>query len=144
MRVSINNLPADLIRGEDGPFEAVSVSMAPDGRYAVVEAVREALFVAVNVISCEDGVLVGDFVNYCWTSAPDIPMMYSINTDWSYIGEGYCKLVLFAPEMVNEFGGRFDKTISRFYFDWELYKKCYEKRHGIPCDKPDPNKRGEQ
>ncbi len=141
MNVKINNLTDELISKFNGSFEAVSVSFSPDGRYAVVEACRDTLFIAVNVISLEDGELTGDYVDHCWTSAPDEPMLYSIRADWFFIGAGFCKMTVFAPEMVNEFGGRFEKTIKRFYFDWELYKRCYEKTNGVPCTKPDPNER---
>ena len=139
VKAVINNLKAGILNHYDGFVEAVSYSMSPDKKYAVIEVYRDLLYIAVNVVSFEDGVLVGDYVNYTWTSAPDELMLYHFVIDWDFIRNGYCKLILFAPEMVNEFGGSFQKTIKRFYFDWELYKRCYEKRYGIPCTKQDPN-----
>lgn len=93
---------------------------------------------AVKVLSRDDGLLVGDYVNACHYSS-DEPMLQKISVDWSCIEYGFCTVNLWAPELVNEFGGSFDKTLKRFTFDWELYKECYEKRHGVPCRRKNPN-----
>ena len=69
----------------DGSVEAVSYSMSPDKKYAVIEVYRDLLYVAVNVVSFDDGVLVGDYVNYSWASAPDEPMLYHFVIDWDFI-----------------------------------------------------------
>ena len=76
---------------------------------------------------------------------PDIPIVLHLDhgpdfeTCKSCIEYGFCTVNLWAPELVNEFGGSFDKTLKRFTFDWELYKECYEKRHGVPCRRKNPN-----
>ena len=66
-------------------------------------------------------------------------MMMRFSVDWNCIKYGFCKLNLFAPELSDEFGGYLDGTVARFYFDWELYKKCYEELNGVPCNKKNPN-----
>ena len=116
--------------------DVIRVSASPDQRYAVAET-SPGVFVAMKVTSLDEDLLIGEFVNSCVYSV-DTPMLNSIFVDWGCIGFGFCKLILWAPEWVNEFGG-FENTIERFYFDWELYKTCYEKLHGVPCKKKNPN-----
>lgn len=123
--------------GEE-PFEPFRIHFDPTRRYAVVEPRPNWLYVAVRVLSLDDELLVGDYVNACQYSS-DEPMLQKISVDWSCIEYGFCTVNLWAPELAGEFGGGFDKTLKRFYFDWELYKECYEKRHGVPCRRKDPN-----
>ena len=85
--------------------------------------------------------MIGNYVNH-YSYDNDIPMLMKFTVDWGCIRYGFCKLNLWAPELVNEFGGSADKTAARFYFDWELYKTCYEELNGVPCERKDPN--GEQ
>ena len=118
--------------------DVIRVSASPDQRYAVAET-SPGVFAAMKVTSLDEDLLIGEFVNSCVYSV-DTPMLNSIFVDWGCIGFGFCKLILWAPEWVNELGG-FCKTICRFYFDWELYKTCYEKIHGVPCSKDYPNAR---
>ena len=138
MKVNIQNIPQSLCTDE--PFEAYSVSTDPDNRYAVVEAFSNCLFIAVKIVSRDDDLLVGEYVNH-YEFHNDIPMLTKFTVYWDCIRYGFCKLDLWAPEMADRFGGYYSKTVARFYFDWELYKKCYEEINGVPCEKQDPNKR---
>ena len=62
MKVNIQNIPQSLCTDE--PFEAYSVSTDPDNRYAVVEAFSNCLFIAVKIVSRDDDLLVGEYVNH--------------------------------------------------------------------------------
>ncbi|MBQ3264231.1 MAG: hypothetical protein IJH07_00500 [Ruminococcus sp.] len=142
MKVQIINIPQNLhlIPRQHEPFDAYGVSKDPDSRYAVIEASQNSLFIAVKVVSCDNDLLVGEYVDH-YRFDNDIPMMMKYTVLWDCIRYGFCKLNLWAPEMADEFSGYFDQTVKRFYFDWELYKKCYEDINGVPCKKQDPNKR---
>ncbi len=141
MTVQINDLKKGVVPGGGDTFDAFRVSTDPERRYAVVELIPNALFVAVRITSIDDRRLVGNYVNH-YSCDNDIPMLMKYTVDWSCIRYGFCKLNLWAPELVNEFGGSAGKTAARFYFDWELYKTCYEEINGVPCERKDPN--GEQ
>ena len=138
MKIRIIN-PQAAGSAEEILFEADSVSADPGGRYAVAKA-GYGLYLAFRITSRSGDTVTGEYVNHFrYDLDDDIPMLRSITVDWNCIEYGFCKLDLFAPEMVNEFGGSFDKTICRFYFDWERYRTCYEKNNGVPCTKQDPN-----
>ena len=137
MTIEIRN-PGDADHENSISFPAVRVSTDPEQRYAVAEK-RGGLFVAFRLSSCDGESMTGEYLNHYRYDYSDIPMLQGITADWSCIEYGFCKLNLFAPEMVNEFGGSFDKTLCRFYFDWERYKICYEKINGVACTRQDPN-----
>lgn len=119
MKVHIDD-PAPLILKWCGDsFEAVSVSMDPQRRYAVTEVFTEELFIFVKVISVDETELKGVYLDhYLCTYATPMLMRFSVN--WEHADAGFCKLRLWAPELVNEFGGSFEKTVKRFRFDDKL------------------------
>ena len=130
--VQINKLKSGVIPGtgtETVLFD-VEVSLENQKRYAVIEVHKNEVYVAVDVIRTDGNKLTAEYVDdfQCWD---DIPMLMSFSVDWSCIGYGFCKLIQWAPEKVNEFGGSFSHTAKRFYFDAELYSKCCEEKHGV-------------
>lgn len=138
MRIKVNNLKKGIPRGDTDTFEALSVSKDPEGRYAVVKIQFRGIYFAIKIISEDDDMLIGEYVGH-YVSYSDDPMLMRYQMDWGCIYFGFAKIVLWAPEMANKWNGSFEKTVKRFYFDWELYKKSYEKQHGVPCPKRDPN-----
>ena len=136
MKVQINNLkPGVFTRDEiEAALNAEKIFMEPQKRYAVIEVYKKELYIAVNVLNIDDEKIVVEYFDYFrWEI--DIPMLMSFSVDWSCIDYGFCKLIQWAPEMYNQFGGTFSHTAKRFYFDVELYKKCYEEENGVPCKK---------
>ncbi|MCB6991983.1 hypothetical protein LI177_00475 [bacterium 210820-DFI.6.37] len=134
--VQIKNLKSEVIPGtgtETVLFD-VEVFLEEQKRYAVIEVWKNELYVAANVINADGNKLIAEYVDdfKCWD---DIPMLMSFSVDWSYIGYGFCKLIQWAPEKANEFGGSFSHTAKRFYYDAELYNKCYEEKNGVPSKK---------
>lgn len=112
----------------------VEVYMEDQKRYAVIEVYNNELYIAANVISADDEKIVAEYLDaFQWWD--DIPMMMLFSIDWSCIGYGFCKLIQWAPEMANVFGGSFSHTAKRFYFDADIYKKRYEEKNAVPCRK---------
>ncbi len=110
---------------KEDTFAARRVSMDPEGRYAVVEPGFGHLFIAVRVVSCENNHLTGEYVDYWYDFGPDVPMLYRYSVSWDCIGFGFCKLMLFAPEIELA-----EQTMHRIYFDRELYEKSVKALHG--------------
>lgn len=110
---------------KEDTFEAHRVSMDPEGRYAVVEPGFGHLFIGVRIVSCENNHLVGEYVDYWYDPGTDVPMLYGYSVSWDCIQFGFCKLVLFAPEI-----DLLEKTMHRIYFDRELYEKSVQSLHG--------------
>ena len=137
MNVVINNLKKSLRLSRD-TFEVSNLSMDAEKRYAVAEIFKNELYIAFKIISIDDENVVGEYFDY-YACMEDAVMLMSFSVDWNCINYGFCKLIMWAPEMENEFGGYFDHTAKRFYFDWELYKKCYEEINGVPCNRKNPN-----
>lgn len=110
--------------GDSAVFEAHdrAVSLSPDKRYAVVRY-RSYLYIAVRVASLDEELLTGEFVDSYYYSPDDDFVLAMPEIAWNWIHYGFCKLILWAPESVNEFGGFFDGTLCRFYFDRELYER---------------------
>lgn len=138
MKVKINNLKNKALHLNSDIIDATNVFLDPECQNAVFEVARNELFVAVRIISRDNELLVGEYVNH-YVYSNDVPMLFKFTVDWECIKYGFCKLNLWAPELANEFGGCFDKTVKRFYFDWDRYKTCYEEINGIPCKKKNPN-----
>ena len=135
--------PADgQIRVKKGPWEPVSLSRSPDGRYAVAEIFANELFVALEILDEDGEDLVGRYVDH-FTDMDIVPMLKRYSVDWSCICYGFAKLVLFAPEMSEEFGGYFDQTMRRFWFDRELYERKYLEMHGVPAPHRDKSREKE-
>ncbi len=137
MKVVIYNIKEGITHENPRLFETNKVSVDPENRYAVVE-VQNGLFVAIKITSSKDGLLTGEYVDHYWAYDSDIPILQKYTVSWENITNGFCKLVLWAPEKVNKFGGSFEKTVKRFYFDWERYKHRYEELNGVQCPKNDP------
>ena len=132
MKVQINNIDRRVYREDTDVFDAVSISADPERRYAVAE-VSPHKFVAVRITASDDEHLTGEYVDhFFWDD--DTPELQSFSIDWGCIHYGFCKLKLWAPERLVEFGGRADKTLKRFYFDRELYKARFEEINGVPFD----------
>ena len=138
MRVMIHNLKKGIGCGNKDTFDVPNVFMEPEHRYAVVEVFHNELYVAVKIISNENDLLICEYVDH-YSEFDDEVMLKKFSVDWECIKYGFCKLILWAPEMAAEFGGSFDKTVKRFYFDWELYTTHYEEVHGSPCRKKNPD-----
>ncbi len=141
MKVVIRNLKKPLAITRTDTFEATWVSMDSEKRYAVAEIYKNETYVALNIISVDDDILVGEYVDRFEYPEDDTPMLMDFTVSWNCIKYGFCKLIMWAPELVNRYGN-FSHTAKRFYFDWELYKKSYEDIHGVPCIRKNPN--GEQ
>lgn len=138
MKVIINNLPKTLPDIKDENLEKTRISIDPEKRYAVLEVFRKELFVAVKINSMNGDILDCEYVDkFAWWN--DFTMLTDFCVNWDCIEYGFCKLTMWAPELANEYGGYFDHTAKRFYFDWELYKKRYEELNGVPCTKKNPN-----
>ena len=138
MKITITNLPAGLAAGGRTAFEPVSLSEDPLGRYAVAELFANELFVALKILRRDGDELLCRYVNH-YAYQDDVPMLLRFSVQWDCIRYGFCKLNLWAPEATENRDGYFDRTVKRFYFDWELYKKCYEDVNGVPCGREDPN-----
>lgn len=132
MKVKINNLKEGVVYGNKDTFEAISVSKDPERKYAVVGIQQNEIYFALKIISEDDDILVGEYVGH-YESYADDPMLMRYRVDWEFINLGFAKLVLWAPEMVIKWNGCIEKTVKRFYFDWELYKKKYEEKNGALC-----------
>lgn len=87
-----------------------------EARFAVVEVFRKELFVAVEITANEDGVLTGEYIDYYQFREP-VPLLARFAVDWTYSSSKGCKLKLWAPELANQFGGRFEQTVKRFRFE---------------------------
>ena len=132
MKVQISCIKNEIYHKGADAFDAVSVSTDPERRYAVAE-IAPRKYVAIRITAYSDECVAGEYVDhYFWDD--DTPELQSFSTDWSCIPYGFCKLRLWAPEKVREFGGHFDKTLKRFYFDRELYKASYEEINGVPFE----------
>ena len=140
MKITIRNMKKGLVSASACTFEPVSLSVDPSGRYAVAELYAGELFVAARILSRTENELVCDYVNY-YSCFNDVPMLMKFTVNWDCLQWGFAKLERWAPELAAENDGFFDATVKRFYFDWELYKRCYQERHGVPCDREDPNAR---
>ena len=106
------------------------LELGPGGFYAVVTWRRRELMIALQVEEEDPESLTGTFVD-AYSIEFDEVMLYRFSLDWHWINLGFCKVVLWAPEKVNEFGGVFDKTVHRFYFDRDLYQRRVHERHGL-------------
>ena len=138
MRITIRN-PEGLLSRYTGaaPGQTVSLEvpredleLGPGGIYAVVTWRERELMIAIRVEEESPESLAGSFVD-AYSIEFDEIMLYRFRLDWRWIIFGFCKVVLWAPEKVNEFGGVFEKTVHRFYFDRELYKRRVHERHGL-------------
>lgn len=134
MKVKINNLKEGIVRGDDDTFEAISFSKDPTGRYAVVNIRYKEIYFAIKIISEDDDMIIGEYVDHYETYSDDL-MLMSYHVEWGCIDWGFAKLVLWAPEMADKWNGFFEHTVHRFYFDWELYKRSYGEKHGVPYPK---------
>lgn len=133
MKVKILNIDNRIFRNSSESFNAIQVSVDPKHQYAVVEIIPQKL-VALHITSWDDGLLTGEYVDhFFWDD--DTPEIRSFTVDWNYIQYGFCKLILWAPERINENGGQSSHTVKRFYFDCELYKERYEEINGIAYKK---------
>ena len=117
--------------GTNAAFDAEEkdVLFSPDRRFAVIRLHYGALFLAIRVTDAGNDSLAGEYVDCCSYSS-DEPVLTKLWVDWGCIGYGFCKLVLWATEMVNEFGGSFEQTLHRFYFDRNLYERKKNELHG--------------
>ena len=134
MKIKINGMtkPVPGIRG--GTAEARKVWTDPEGRYAVAEIFTDELYLALKIEETDGETLTGEYVDR-YERANDVPMLMRFTVDWGCIRYGFCKLLLWAPELAEEAGGGFEKTVKRFYFDRELYEKSYEELNGVPYGK---------
>lgn len=133
MNVKIMNTRKGILSGEKLILPDAQIFLETKKRYAVINA-HNGIYVAVIIIHIDDDLLVGSYVDdFQWDC--EVPMLSEFFVDWSTIDYGFCKLIQWAPEMANAFGGSFHHTAKRFYFDFELYQKSYEERNGIPCKK---------
>lgn len=137
VKVKINGLAKGIIWEHTDIFDVTNISMDPEHRYAVLEIYPKELFAAVKVISDEGDLLICQYVAH-YASYNDDPVLMKYIVNWDCMKYGFCKLILWAPEMSQQLGGRSYRTVKRFYFDWELYKTDYEKRYGVPCLKKKP------
>ncbi|MBQ7547170.1 MAG: hypothetical protein IJT41_09430 [Clostridia bacterium] len=135
MKVQIKNIKKSILRNPDGIAEAHSISTDPSSKYAVIEVFRNELYVAVKIEEYNRDILIGEYVD-SYSRCNDIPMLLRFKVSWDCIQYGFCKLLLWAPENCV-----YEKTVARFYFDWNLYKKSYEAINGVPCTKKDPKDR---
>ena len=106
-----------------------SIYFGPDNKYAVIRITGKGLFVAVKTVEETAEELRCIYIDH-YTYFTDEPMLQKLWVDWACARYGFCKLILWAPELVNEFGGFFETTLHRFYFDRELYEKKREELHG--------------
>ena len=109
--------------------EEKDVLYSPDHRFAVIKLHYGTLFLGIRVTDAGNDSLAGKYVDCCSCSS-DEPMLTKLWVDWGCIGYGFCKLVLWAPEKANEFGGSFERTLHRFYFDRDLYERKKNELHG--------------
>ena len=117
MKALITNIPSRIYPGQDYPLEVYRISMDPKQRYAVLEIHPNKVFVAVKILSFQNDkeMLVGEYVDYCNCDVDGI-MNLKFSLNWSGIDNSVCTLNLWAPELVNKFGGSFDKTVKAFNF----------------------------
>ena len=131
MRVRILHMKAGLVpRGREF-FDAISVAEDPEGRYAVAELYANELFVALRITGRDGDTLSGEYVDH-FSYCDDVPMLLKFSVSWDCSPYGFCKLILWAPEMANRFDGCFESTVKRFYFDRALYEAKREELHGSP------------
>lgn len=140
MIVKINNIKKYIISGISDTLETNKIPKEqifkdPKGKYAVVEIFKKEAYIGLKIISDENEMLVGEYVDHYYYDNYDCYLInYTI--DWSYMKYGFCKLIRSMPEIPSEFY----RTVKRFYFDFELYKNNYEKENGVPCPKKDHDK----
>ncbi len=133
----LESCTARLFRSERDGANAVldvdlrDISFSPDRRFAVAKLHYGTLFIAVRVDEEESTSLSGEYVD-CFSYALDDPMLTKLWIEWDCIAYGFCKLVLWAPEKANEFGGSFERTLHRFYFDRNLYERKKNELHPAP------------
>ena len=137
MKIKINGLKKGVVYGNRDTLDVSSVSMDSEHKYAVAEVFRNELYIAVKIIAYENDILIWEYVDH-YSDSDDCVMLMKYYVDWECIKYGFCKLILWAPEMAAKWNGSFEKTVKRFYFDWELYKRSYEEKHGVPCPKRNP------
>ena len=94
MTVQINDLKKGVVPGGGDTFDAFRVSTDPERRYAVVELIPNALFVAVRITSIDDRRLVGNYVNLPYT-LPSGAAVQFLNDAATYLGN----------QLESEFGG---------------------------------------
>lgn len=121
MRVIITDLKTGVLPGFGDAVVVDAYGVYTDSenedeaRFAVVEVFRKELFVAVEITANEDGVLAGEYIDYYQFREP-VPLLARFTVDWTYLSSrGFCKLKLWAPELANQFGGSFEKTVKRFW-----------------------------
>ena len=137
MKIRIQKLPAGLIRGDT--FEPVSFSEDPTGRYAVAELFANEFFAAVRILLRGERELLCEYVDG-YSYQDFIPMLLKFSVQWDCIRYGFCKLTLWAPEAPESRDGIFERTVKRFYFDRELYRKCREEINGVPGGREEPDR----
>ena len=115
MIVRIENMKPGLMPGDGEPFEAIAVYPEPKGRFAVVEAIPNSLFVAVRIKRVDGELLVCEYRDHCCYD-DDVPTLLSFSVDWSGMSHGWCKLKLWAPELADANGGDSVRTLKRFRF----------------------------
>ena len=138
MKVQIKNLKKGIINNTADVIEAYRVYTDPSSKYAVIEVYQNELFVAVIIEEYDHDLLVGKYVDH-YSRFNDVPMLLKFKVSWDHIQYGFCKLLLWAPE--DPAVGYFERTVARFYFDWQRYKESYEAINGVPCNKKDPQNR---
>ena len=99
MRVMIHNLKSNILSENNGIIEAYKVFIDPGHKYAVVEVYHDELFIAIKIVSDERDLLAGEYVDHVIESI-DVPMLHKYQVSWETIEYGFCKLILWAPEMV--------------------------------------------
>lgn len=99
-----------------------AVSYGPENEYAVIRIPEKGLFIAVKTAGETGEELRCVYVDH-YVYFTDKPMLQKLWVDWTCAPYGFCKLILWAPELVSQFGGSFETTLHRFYLDRELYER---------------------
>lgn len=135
MEIQISGLDERTFGSDTKTFDARFVSVEPDKKYAVVQDPFYR-YIAMRITSRGDDMMTGEYVDHCYGYIDeDECMLRKYEVEWGCLCYGFCKLRLWAPDMIERFGGSYTKTVKRFYFDKALYKEKYEELHGVPCEK---------
>ena len=78
------------MRGDIDTFEALSVSKDPKGRYAIFKIQYKGIYFAINIISENDDLLVGEYVGHYESYSDDL-MLMSYHVEWGCIYLGFAK-----------------------------------------------------
>ena len=112
MVINIKNNKEDLAQYCAGYH---SISFSPDHKHAVIEVINNYLFVAVNIEQSNGESLDASYVDHYFNLSDELPMLQRMIISWAH-RSGHCRLILWCPEMANNYKGSFEHVVKCFHF----------------------------